>query len=309
MYDPAPHALLIEPIRPSLRRAALQLFFRDLDPAEQDREIEFLLRRPKVATDTGLLGVIHQAEVLGVVWAQMQPGRTATIWPPQLRQYDDQLGRKLARAAVERARCQGATFVQAQVAPDELQAKAWLEGAGLRRIANMECLSWQAPGMDCELRFPPLPRSLALRRYAHPVQRPLLEQMLMQTWIGTLDCPALEGLRNSTDAVEGYMAAGDSGAEHWYFLCHGEDDAGCLLLADHSEDDEMELVYLGLAPPWRGRGLGHVLIQCAQQVTHRAGRRSLTTAVDSANVPACAVYDAAGFFRFDRREIMMLWFV
>jgi len=255
-----------------------------------------------------LLGVIQGSEVRGVSLVHLHPGHVATIWPPSVRWTDDELGERLAVAAADLARHRGAAFAQAQLAVDEVREKTWLEKANLCHVADIECLLWLPLPSD-RSEDVPIPSNLSLERYVHPAQRGRLEPLLAQTWIDTLDCTALEGMRNAADALDNYLAAGDSGAEHWYFLRGGGQDAGCLLLAEHRETDEMELVYMGLAPPWRGQGLGHVLTRCAQKLTRRADRACLTTAVDTANLLARAVYQAAGLVACERRQVLLLRFV
>jgi ribosomal protein S18 acetylase RimI-like enzyme len=140
-------------------------------------------------------------------------------------------------------------------------------------------------------------------RYQATEDRQRLETILSRTYEGTQDCPALGGVRDPSDVVEGYLAVGLSAAAHWHVLQLDGADAGCLLLADHPQTEEFELVYVGLAPPYRGRGLGHQAVRHAQWLARVAGRKRLVLAVDATNAPAQAVYAATGFVRYDRRSV------
>jgi hypothetical protein len=75
-----------------------------------------------------------------------------------------------------------------------------------------------------------------------------------------------------------------------------------LLLADHPDDDQWELVYMGIIPAARGRGWGLQITRHAQWLTGCAARRRLILAVDAANQPAVAMYAAAGFQTWNRRS-------
>jgi ribosomal protein S18 acetylase RimI-like enzyme len=77
------------------------------------------------------------------------------------------------------------------------------------------------------------------------------------------------------------------------------------LLADHPDDDQWELVYLGVAPESRGQGLGMALARKALAMARRAGRRQLVLAVDAANAPAIEIYRRAGFEAWERRRIFL----
>jgi ribosomal protein S18 acetylase RimI-like enzyme len=63
----------------------------------------------------------------------------------------------------------------------------------------------------------------------------------------------------------------------------------------------LELVYLGLSPMLRGRGLGGRLL--AFGLSHLVWREegTVTCAVDQRNTPACRLYERFGFVRFEER--------
>ena len=67
----------------------------------------------------------------------------------------------------------------------------------------------------------------------------------------------------------------------------------------------MELVYMGLVPEVRGHGWGLELVRRAQGIAGRCGRERLVLAVDAQNAPAVALYEAAGFVRWDERRAFM----
>jgi len=68
-----------------------------------------------------------------------------------------------------------------------------------------------------------------------------------------------------------------------------------LLLSDVPEREACELVYLGLSPAERGRGLGARLVRLAQAAAAARGARRLLLAVDRDNAPAVRLYERTGF--------------
>jgi ribosomal protein S18 acetylase RimI-like enzyme len=118
----------------------------------------------------------------------------------------------------------------------------------------------------------------------------------------------LNGVRDLQDVLAGYRATGVY-ADHWWLLIqHDGRDAGCLILTDHPTENQMELIYLGIVPEFHGRGFGLAATRHAQALARRAGRPRLILAVDSTNGPAQAVYQQAGFMRWDRKKVLLRFF-
>ena len=80
-------------------------------------------------------------------------------------------------------------------------------------------------------------------------------QAIARSYEQTLDCPALSGARDIQDVVEGHKSVGIFDPQLWSVLLRGDEPLGCLLLAEIPARNGIELVYLGLAPAARGRGL------------------------------------------------------
>ncbi len=78
--------------------------------------------------------------------------------------------------------------------------------------------------------------------------------------------------------------------------------AVCLLTA-YREPPVWELIYQGIVPSARGRGLGTDVTRHAQWLAGQAGIQQLVLAVDAANEPALGVYAAAGFRAWESRWV------
>jgi ribosomal protein S18 acetylase RimI-like enzyme len=67
----------------------------------------------------------------------------------------------------------------------------------------------------------------------------------------------------------------------------------------------LEIVYLGVVPECRGRGIGYALTRQAQWIASLAERERVVLAVDAANRPAISAYETAGFIAWDRRTVLI----
>ena len=59
---------------------------------------------------------------------------------------------------------------------------------------------------------------------------------------------------------------------------------------------------MALLPQARGRGLGRQLVRESLRIAAVLGRKRIVLAVDAANQPAAAQYEAAGFREWERRS-------
>lgn len=283
--------------------AALELLFAGLAAADRPGHIAKVLSAA-AAGDVSLAGLfeaLQQGRLTGAIWAELQPGRIASIWPPQLVAGDsretDECAESLLAAALHYAEAGGARMAQTLLPTDAGASADRLRAAGFRHFADLlylVSLGDRFPSVPCEgnLEFEPVPHPLDAR----------LAGVVEQTYQGSLDCPALNGVRDIEDVLAGYRAAGTPDRAPWFIVRHGQLDVGCLLLADDPESAQWQLVYMGLIPSARGRGWGLEIIRQAQWLAGRTGRARLVLAVDAANAPAIEVYAAAGFTAWDRRS-------
>jgi ribosomal protein S18 acetylase RimI-like enzyme len=154
--------------------------------------------------------------------------------------------------------------------------------------------------------FPDSPPAAELQfePYAESEQQ-RLAALVERTYEGTRDCPRMNGLRETADVLSGYRAAGRFDPGRWFFLRHAGRDVGCLLLTEHPEHRQWELVYIGLVPEVRGRSWGIEAVRRAQAIAAQAQATCLLLAVDAANEPAVAMYAASGFAAWDRRSVLV----
>ncbi|HYD02266.1 MAG TPA: GNAT family N-acetyltransferase [Phycisphaerales bacterium] len=133
----------------------------------------------------------------------------------------------------------------------------------------------------------------------------LLAQAMEESYAGTLDCPALCGMRTVEDVLASHKSVGAFDPSLWWLVSAGGRPAGCMLLSRFPAHDTVELVYLGVGPALRGRGVGAGLIALALAELQALGEKSLACAVDLNNAPALALYKRAKFKEFARRTALI----
>ncbi len=135
-----------------------------------------------------------------------------------------------------------------------------------------------------------------------------LVDLLDRTYEGTLDCPELCGMRETPDILASHRATGRWDGALWWILLERGEAVGCALVNVVPEQHGAELVYMGLAPGARGRGLGARLLSKAMRALaeRRPGEvTELACAVDSRNGPALRVYGRAGLREFTSRMALV----
>jgi ribosomal protein S18 acetylase RimI-like enzyme len=242
--------------------------------------------------------------LVGASLAQCLPGRAAVVWLPQIEAGEDPETTHALLAAVHaHLHSAGVQLAQSLLEPNDDAAKAHFIAAGYVHAGDLRYLAASA---EC---FPRTPPAHALDFVPAPLDRPeRLAALVTQTYRGSLDCPLVDGMRDSEDILAGYRAVGAFRPELWLIVQAGGSDVGCLLIADHPAENQLEIVYTGLVPAVRGRGWGRLVTLQALWLASKCGRARVVLAVDAANWPALAMYEAAGFTAWDRRTVLVRTF-
>lgn len=253
----------------------------------------------------GLLVAERASSLVGAVWIQRQPGNLAVVMPPRLVAGEPEASADaLLEHAIDALAERGAVLLQASLAIDAIDDMRRLSALGFEQCAELLLMASDTSGRgilatDAERAGP-----IVFQPYAAPL-RDRLAAVVERTYQGTLDCPALDSVRDTCDVLDGYRETGVFDPNRWMFVQHAACDVGCLLLADHPRDGQWELVYMGLVPEVRGRGWGELVARHARRLTARAGRDRLVLAVDASNHPAVRMYARAGFLSLTRRAVMI----
>lgn len=137
-------------------------------------------------------------------------------------------------------------------------------------------------------------------------QRPLFTRAVEASYEQTLDCPRLLGVRAMGDVLDGHMATGEFDPRLWHVFLEGDQPIGVMLLAKVPAKQAVELVYLGVSLPWRGRGLARRMMAVGLDAAARCGALNVLLAVDEQNAPALRLYRSLGFRPTGRRTAMVL---
>lgn len=251
-----------------------------------------------------LVARVATTRLVGAILVRHLAGRVSSVSVPQVTaDAPSETRRRLIAHAIAAADANNAILVQALIDPEDKPAVAAIAAEGFHHAADLLYLVWRcelpvANGTNDDLAW------IAYRPEFHH----RLAAVVERTYVDSRDCPQLDGVRAIDDVLAGYRATGDFAPDRWLIAVQDGEDVGCLLLADHAADDQWELVYLGVTPEVRGRGLGLAITRHAQRLTASAGRSRLVLAVDAANAPALEIYAAAGFEPCVRRAIYLRHF-
>lgn len=307
MGDPTGERLQIDVAPVALRRLALGLALAvDGQPATNS-----IIDRAYAEAETSgeewrglLVARIATTRLVGAILVRHLAGRVSSLSVPQvMADAPPETRRRLVAHALAAADAHNAILAQALVDPEDTPAVAAFAAEGFHHAADLLYLVWRcdvpvASGTVNDLEW------IAYR----PERHHRLAAVVERTYVNSRDCPQLDGVRAIDDVLAGYRATGDFAPERWLIAVQNGEDVGCLLLADHAADDQWELVYLGVTPEARGRGLGLAITRHAQRLTAESSRARLVLAVDAANTPALGIYMAAGFEPCVRRAIYLRHF-
>ncbi len=283
---------------------ALELVFRALpEPIRQRHCRETLETFERGETShVGLLEARRGDLLCGAVWSQLQPGRLANLWPPQLSVSEPLaagLARRLIDAATETAASGGARLAQALLETDTGNLADAFRESGFQHLSDL--LYLVSPSQAFPTAEPAA--NLEFEPYS-AADHDRLARIVEQTYFATRDCPQLNGVRPIGEVLASYRAMGRFDPARWMFVRHASRDVGCLLLTEHPEK-VWELVYMGIVPGERGHGWGLEITRHGQWLARQAGAARLVLAVDAANAPAIRLYAAAGLAAWDRRSVWM----
>lgn len=232
------------------------------------------------------------------------PGRTGMMFAsPALRRWNRAAVVRLVRTAVAAEDPQDMTMLQALLEPDQDEEAGALLSAGFQRLATLVYLQRRpqaAAGQEALV-----VDGVEVRHWSQ-ADLPLFERGVLASYEQTQDCPGLLGLRRIEDIMAGHQATGSFDPQLWTVCLIDGQPAAVMLLSELPEQRSLELVYLGVAVPHRGRGLGRRLVRHALLTAAARRLNNVVLAVDEANDPAMALYRALGF-RTTSRKLALIY--
>jgi mycothiol synthase len=257
------------------------------------------LRRQIVVADNG--------DILFSCLFSVQPGRTAFVFVSPLRRM-----RRLGLADVSpsyqavEALCrwafqEGCTMLQVILEPSDLERIEVCKSGGFSSLTELVYLLLPIDPAN----EPPAGRANVTWETYTPQNQHIFKTVIAQSYQQSLDCPELEGIRDMEDILLGHQSAGEFDPKGWFLLKYQDNPAGVVLLARQRQAEAMELVYMGIVPQYRSRGLGGELLNKAIRWSRHCGARCLMLAVDSRNTPAYQLYARHGFCTLFRRAVLI----
>ncbi len=296
--------LSIRPSKVDERPSALELLL-SAQPADRRQEqiAEWLEEAKSADMLDGLWVAVSDGRLVGAALARRQPGHSATVWPARVTSDSaaQNISTRLLAALLNWLADADVRSVQALLPAENGPEHDQLSAAGFLRVADLllelcfldkrSAVATTSLASYAGLKFVPYVSEFRSR----------LTAILQQTYQGSLDCPVLDRARDLNDVLDGYAAHGDGGTAGWFLIERTAVDAGCLLLAHDHHLGYTELVYMGLTPEARGKGLGRELVRFAQDAARSAGLLRMSLAVDAGNFPAIAAYERMGFITWEKK--------
>jgi len=287
------------------RPAAFHLLFPELTPAgvrEKLRRAEELIRTGELDADGVWLAVDDTGPAAATLAAPV-PGGGAVVWPPRARVSladPAPILDGLLVAALNWLRTRGTRLAQAMLAPVEEPLAAPLVRNGFSFVTRLISMRHYL-----DLSAAELARVERLSYVAYAAEHAgLFEETLARSYVGSQDCPELNGRRSPADVITGHRGAGPFDPNRWCVARAGGRPAGILLM-NAPEADTWDMAYLGVVPEARRSGVGRELVRRALFEAKAAGMMMVTLAVDERNEPARRLYRTAGFEPFDERLVYL----
>jgi ribosomal protein S18 acetylase RimI-like enzyme len=247
-----------------------------------------------------LFGAYRDDELLGACLALESPGRAAMVFAAC--DTADPLAFEATAAALralqEAARERSVALLEVLIDSKARALARVLAEAGFRYLTRLLYLTRSAKskavakGGAHDLRW----------QSFGPQHTALFCEALEGTYVGSLDCPELTGLRPTADVLAGHQAGGLDDPPLWWVATRVGVPVGVLLLNRLPLGQAVELVYVGVAHAARGTGVGDALLARAVASATDLNDSTLTLGVDCRNSPALRLYGRWGFERTGSRD-------
>jgi GNAT superfamily N-acetyltransferase len=291
MIDPA--AIDVRPAKRSDRQAIAEFLSRPAQGEGAADPIDSLLAAPM----DRLVVAARGDQVVGACQMIVGAGRCAAVLAPRLMEWDTVLASHLIRVAAATVYVRHDTrLIQSLTEPEGTSPQAQaLELAGFERLAVLLYLRRDIHPQEVDLPLPPEIEWLHYRR----LRQGKFARTILQTYEDSLDCPKLSGIRTLEETIATHKHTGIFCPRAWNLAIRdGRPEGVCIL---NNLQGRGELVYLGVVPAGRKRGLGRVLVTRAIRDTAAMGLPLMGLACDLDNTPALHLYESMGFREIRRR--------
>jgi ribosomal protein S18 acetylase RimI-like enzyme len=293
------------PVKRSEIEPALRLILASGSGSASDEQVlDFLAFALHRGIDVNAIWVaVHDGQILWALLPVVSPGRTMLMFSPTRLTSKTPLRviRQLSQEVGNHWTTRGVDLAQLLIDPhDEPVIRAYCS-CGFEQLAELVYLQ---RNVGRGVNAPIIPDGYSLATYTEQNHREF-GQTILRSYENSLDCPGLNGLRDIDDIIAGHKASGEFDPNRWYLLYERANAVAVLLLSRSPHADGVELVYLGLAPQARGRGISDLLMHLAMASVSADQRMQLSLAVDSRNERAMKLYYRHGMQRVGSRMALI----
>jgi len=270
-------------------RAAVQRFLAGAAAANIDLSRFWLVRRP------------GSARVLASCLLAPSTGGTGMVFTSTPASAEETRALELAiRAACDHP--DGVRLAQSLLDPGDDAVRRAVEHSGFTHVGGLAYL--RRPWREPEAPDGDWPAGVTVDTWREGDDADVMAA-LERSYIDTLDCPELCGLRRTEDVLASHRGAGVWDPELWWIARRGGEAQGVMLMSTFPDQGHAELVYLGLGPALRGMGIGRRMLRQGLIALGARRCRDVTCAVDTRNAPARRLYEAHGFRAFSERVALV----
>lgn len=290
--------MIIEPVRHEDLTQAMQQALVRVPIAQRHARVQLCLDLVDKGTlDARNIWIAREGpDIVGVQVCVALSGSASLFWLPSTQA---PVADALIEAALDGVRRQGCKIAHALAMTED---QPWTEPLRRKGFQPITCLHQMGHSL-CDI---PDQGALTLRYEAYrPSLADLFAATLERTYLGSLDCPELNGARSIAEVIHGHKAQGIFHPEYWWVAFERTEPVGVVMLAEMPDGLTWEMIYIGLIPEARGRGLGREMMLHAMHALRAQPMIALVLAVDARNVPARAVYESLGFIEIDRQEALL----
>ncbi|QDT38941.1 GNAT family N-acetyltransferase [Stratiformator vulcanicus] len=244
----------------------------------------------------------NRGEVIGGVLGVVAADGTGMTWIPG--GIDRLVRQRLLQAIADELVDMGAAFSQVLLQPPlDAPNRDLLAASGFQFGTSVQCLGRElgSPVTTVNTAVKALPsdppsrgprfRAVAFSEFRDETA---LAELLERTYIDSLDCPLIAGLRSGRQAISAMRETGIVREDRWFVYLWDDAPVGTLL-ANDTADGCREIVYLGVDPNARRRGLGHQMLSDAVATASADGCLKIGTQCDDSNYSAIRLYGNHGF--------------
>ena len=194
----------------------------------------------------------------------------------------------------------GVATAHALLGEDDAQSVHLFESVGFAKLATLQYMEWSATQNPRVLSQITNATFYAASALTHAVLCSTLEK----TFIGSLDCPAIHGKRNTEDIIESHKGFEQNDLSLWFTILSDKELAGVLFMNHLQNESILELAYLGITPEMRNKGIAINAMSHAVNQAVKRGCNKIVLAVDDTNVPAISLYKKVNFRETTKRVAM-----